>query len=166
MGREKFELSSLEVEIRNAEARDVSALVDLWIENIDFHKKGDGHYKRSPDAHESFSVYVSENISNKNVFIFVAGTANSIIGFCSGEVAIHPVTLAETRYGAINELIVTKKFMRQRVGEKLCLQAVGWFQEKGIDRIEIRAATTNIISVNFWRKMGLRPYSMSIFRGI
>jgi ribosomal protein S18 acetylase RimI-like enzyme len=163
---ELFEMSSLAIEIRKAIFTDINALVDLWIENIDLHKIGDLHYKRAPDAHESFRVYVSENISNKNVFIFVAATANSIIGFCSGEVASHPVTQAETRYGAINELIVTKMFMRQRVGEKLCLQAIGWFQEKGIDRIEIRAATTNTISVNFWNKMGLRPYSMSIFRGI
>jgi ribosomal protein S18 acetylase RimI-like enzyme len=159
-------MGSPAIEIREAVVGDTNVLVDLWIENIDFHKKDDLHYKSSPDAHEGFRVYVSENISNKNVFIFVAATANSVIGFCSGEVAIHPVTLAETKYGAINELIVTKEFMRQSVGEKLCLQAVGWFQEKGIDRIEIRAATTNIVSVNFWKKMGHRQYSMSIFRGI
>lgn len=41
--------------------------------------------------------------------------------------------------------------------------AKGWFASRGLDRLEVRVATTNEVSTVFWRKMGFTAYLESMY---
>ena len=52
-----------EVIIRKAVDADVSSIVELWKELMDFHKERDKIFSRSAAGHESFADYLRSHIS-------------------------------------------------------------------------------------------------------
>lgn len=155
-----------EIIIRKATAKDVSSIVELWKELMDFHKEFDRFFSRSANGHEGFADFITGHISSETSNVFVAEAGKDIVGYCLAIAEKHPPVLEIQKYGLVQDLAVTKKHRRRGIGERLLKEALSWFFEKGVDRIETRVAKCNKLSTEFWAKMGFTPYLETVFMEI
>ena len=152
-----------EITIRKAIAEDVSSIVELWKELMDFHKERDRIFSRSATGHEAFADFVTERISSENSCVFVAEAGKNLVGYCHAFIEKYPPVLEMTEYGLVQDLGVTKEYQRRGIGKRLLKEAQSWFSEKGVHRIEARVAKSNKLSTNFWATMGFTPYLETVF---
>ena len=146
------------VVIREAGAEDVGAIVELWVEMIDFHAERDPFFARSADGDKVFAEFVAKNIAGETVCVLVAERDGRIVGYCQGMIERHPPVLERVEYGQILDFGVTADCRRTGVGEQLCTRLCEWLAAKGVHRIEVRHSIANEIASRFWPKMGFRPY--------
>jgi ribosomal protein S18 acetylase RimI-like enzyme len=155
-----------QVTIRNACEQDLDMIIELWKELMDFHKIRDQHFSRSSDGHKKFMEFISGHIASETSKVLVADYNDSIVGYCLASISNNPPVFVIKEYGSIFDLAVTESHRRTGIGEKLCQEIQKWFKERKIQRIELRVAVTNEVSTSFWRKMGYRPYVVTLYKEI
>ena len=155
-----------EVIIRRAVAKDIPSILELWKELMDFHKERDPIFSRSATGHEQFTEYLMKNIQNEDFYVFVADDDEDLIGYCMVKISTYPPVLEEQRYGEIENIAVSEKYRRSRVGERLLNEARKWYCEKGVHRVEAKVSKINKVSTGFWAKMGFTPYLETVFMEI
>ena len=107
-----------------------------------------------------------KNIQNEDFYVVVAVDGEYLIGYCMAKISMYPPVLEEQRYGEIENIAVTEKYRRSRVGERLLDEVRKWYCDKGIHRIEAKVSRCNIVSTGFWAKMGFTPYLETVFMEI
>jgi ribosomal protein S18 acetylase RimI-like enzyme len=147
-----------QVIIRKAAEKDLPAIVELWKELMDFHQVRDPYFTRSEDGHEAFSTFMADNLKKQDSLVLIAQKQDDIIGYTLAMIASPPPVFKIKRYGEILDFAVTEKYRRLGIGEIFVQRLKKWFDEKNIQRIEVRVATSNEVSQPFWRKMGFSPY--------
>jgi len=152
-----------EVFIRQAVAEDVPFIVEIWKELMDFHKELDAIFSRSATGHEKFTEYVVKNIQNEDFYIVVAVDGRDLVGYCMAKISEYPPVLQEQRYGDIENIAVTEKYRRSKIGARLLNEVRKWYLEKSIRRVEAKVSKFNKVSTGFWAKMGFTPYLESVF---
>jgi GNAT superfamily N-acetyltransferase len=152
-----------EVTIRKAVAEDVSSIVELWKELMDFHKERDRIFSRSATGHEAIADFVTGHISGETSCVLVAEVDKNLVGYCLAFIKKYPPVLEMLEYGLVEDLGVTKRYQRRRIGERLLKEVQNWFSEKGVHRIEARVAKCNKSATEFWAKMGFSPYLETVF---
>lgn len=145
--------------IREATKEDVSKIIPIWRELMDFHAQRDIHFTLCNDAEKAFAAYMLENIDKVDAYLFVAENTTTLVSYCLCTIDKRPpVCEFNPEYGILSELAVLDDYRRQGLGEKMVERAMEWFRSKGIARIEVRVAVTNEVSTQFWRKMGFSTY--------
>ena len=153
-----------EVRIREANERDVSGMVELWTELMQFHSQLDSIFTVRAGADERFAEFVRANIASEDACVLVAGEAGSIAGYCQVKVSQYPPVLEIERYGQIVDLAVRPQSRRRRIGTGLVEAACEWLSRKGVGRVEVRHSTKNALAKAFWRKIGFQPYLTTNFK--
>jgi GNAT superfamily N-acetyltransferase len=69
-------------------------------------------------------------------------------------------------YGEINDISVTKEYQRKRIDTKLVNKNIEWFKSKGIERSEVKIATSNEVSLKFWSKIGMTSFLETMYLNI
>ena len=149
--------------IRQATINDIPLILELWKELMDFHKELDPLFSRSAKGHEKFAEHVKKGICNGDCYVVAAFDGEDLAGYCMAKISKYPPVLEKQEYGEIDNIAVTEKYRRGRVGERLIGEVRKWYREKGIDRIEAKVSKFNKISTSFWAKMGFRPYLETVF---
>jgi len=149
--------------IRSATLGDIPAIVRLWEELMDFHRKRDPFYTRARNGSDLFRRYVEENVGNDAACVLVAVAEDGIVGYCQGIIDHHPSVLAEPDYGQVLDFIVTAGCRNTGIGSQMFQALRRWFQKEGIRRIEVRHSTFNDLATRFWPKMGFKPYVQTLF---
>jgi ribosomal protein S18 acetylase RimI-like enzyme len=152
-----------EMTIRKATLKDVPSIVELWKELMDFHKERDKLFSRCATGDKTFADFVTGHISSAASRVFVAKAGSDIVGYCLAIVAKSPPVLKTKKYGLIQDIAVTGAYRRRGIGERLLKEALNFFKEKGLHRIEARFATNNKLSTGFWAKMEFKPYLKTVF---
>lgn len=153
-----------QMRIRRAAPEDRDAIVELWKEYMDFHAARDQHFARSAEGPQRFGDYLSGRIvdaascTHAASCVLVAEHNQEVVGYCLATIAKFPPVFASREYGSISDLAVAAKVRRQGIGQALVEAALRWFAERDVHRIEVRVATSNELSMAFWRKMGFAPY--------
>jgi ribosomal protein S18 acetylase RimI-like enzyme len=147
--------------IRAATSEDVSAITALWQELMDFHQARDPLFARAADGHVRFAEFIEGRIASTTACVLVAVEPPMLVGFCLATIAKLLPLFAQPTYGAILDLAVTAAYQRQGIGQALVVEAVRWFREHQIERLEVRVSVANEVATAFWRKIGFSPY-MSI----
>jgi ribosomal protein S18 acetylase RimI-like enzyme len=150
--------------IRKATTADVSGIVPLWKELMDFHKLRDMHFASAPDGEDYYREFITKHLGSTNSCVLVAEYRGGLVGYCLAIQAQLPQVFAHRHYGDIFDLAVTLKYRRLGVGEKLVAEALAWFKSRGLRRVETRVAATNEVSTSFWRKMGFRTFVTHVFK--
>ena len=146
------------IQIRQANANDLPAIKELWVQMIDFHTVRDSYFQRAKEGHERFGEYVREYIESPEWLILVAVTADRVIGFSMGTIASYPPVYQQTHHGYIADMVVAEEFRDQGIGTRIFENMIPWFRENGVTRIELEVATANEISQSFWNRIGFRDY--------
>ena len=150
--------------LRRATSNDIPAIVELWKEMMDFHKKRDPFFTRSVDGEQVFSQYLEKNINSETACVYVAIVGGTIVGYCQGTVEKNPPMLTATDYGQVLDFAVAADYRRTGVGERLCNALQGWFVLKGVNRLEVRHSEFNEAASRFWAKMGFKPFLKTLYK--
>ena len=150
--------------LRKAMLKDVPAIIVLWKEMMDFHKKSDPFFTRAVDGEEVFSQFLEKNINSETACVYVAIVGGKIVGYCQGMLEKHPPVLTVTDYGQVLDFAVAADYRRTGVGERLCRALQGWFVLKGVHRLEVRHSEFNETASRFWAKMGFKPFLKTLFK--
>jgi len=150
--------------LRRATLDDIPAIVELWKEMMDFHKKRDPFFTRADDGEQAFGQYLEKNINSEAACIYVAIIGGTIVGYCLGTLEKHPPVLSVTDYGQVHDFAVTADYRRSGVGERLCNALQGWFVLKGVHRLEVHHSEFNEAASHFWEKMGYKPFLKTLYK--
>jgi ribosomal protein S18 acetylase RimI-like enzyme len=152
------------MEIRPAREEDVSGLVDLWIEFMDFHTALDPDYVRSRDAVENWTAYVSEKISDEKFRIIVAVDRGRLVGHLVATLKEYPPVFTLKNYGFVQEIAVNYAYRRKGVGRRLYAAAEEWLLSAGVSRIQIKVDSDNESSRSFWKAVGFGPHTETLIK--
>ena len=152
-----------EIIIRKAAVEDISSIVELWKELMDFHKERDRIFSRSATGHERFSDYLKGHISKENSCLFVAEADKDIVGYCLVFIEKYPPVIELKEYCLVQDIAVTQKYRRMGIGKRFLEEAQKWRCEKGVHRVEARVSTYNKAARDFWADMGFAPYLETVF---
>jgi ribosomal protein S18 acetylase RimI-like enzyme len=152
-----------QITIRKAAPKDVPAILELWKELMDFHKKLNSIWTISACGHKQFAEYVIQHTNSKDSCAFVATDGKKPVGYCLIKISNYPPVLKRRQYGELTNMAVTKKYRRYGIGQKLVTKVRKWCAKRGISRIEAKYSTENPMAAGFWAKAGFRPYLKSTF---
>ena len=144
--------------IRPARASDIPAIVDLWMELMDFHAERDPWFRRSADGHIGFAEHLANCMDDARYVLLVAELDGQIVGYSLAEITQRPAAFAEREHGFITDIAVTAKCRRLGIGTRLAEETIRCLQERGMRKIVLSYASANEVSRAFWRKMGFQPY--------
>ena len=148
----------MHAKIRKARQRDKDCIVELWKQFIDFHKQRDAHFSRSRKGHLKFKDFLSKKISARNALVLVAQINRRVVGYVIASIDAYPPVFVDKHYGAIYDLMVDSAFRRRGIGRRLFSETRKWFRKKGMKRIELSVAVTNLLAMRFWKEMGFKTY--------
>ena len=148
----------MKITIRRARQSDLDDMVVLWKEMMDFHRKSDRHFARSPKGHANWTKFAAGMIRSKKALVLVGRHRGELVGHLIACVDKYPPVFQDKVYGAIHDMVVRSEYRRHGVGTKLFREARQWFRKKGIKRIELGVAATDPISTSFWGKMGFKTF--------
>jgi GNAT superfamily N-acetyltransferase len=152
-----------EITILKATTKDVPAIVELWKELMDYHKKLDPLFTRSTSGHKRFAEFLIHHINSNDSRVFVAMDGKNPVGYCLIKISDYPPVLEKQQYGELSNMAVTKKYRRCGIGKRLIKKVCQWCAKRGISRIEARYSTANQPTAEFWAKVGFRPYLETTF---
>ena len=152
-----------QVKIREAVMEDVPAIVEIWKELMDFHKRLDAIFSRSATGHEGFAEFLTSNMENEDSCVLVAADGEHIVGYCQACISKYPPVLVREKYVEIFDMAVTKKYQRQGIGRMIIDALRRWYADKDVDRIELKYLTANKSAEEFWTKMGFKSYLKTAF---
>lgn len=148
-----------DIVIRQADTVDMSSILPLWRELMEFHASLDPYFTLRPDAENNFKKFLLSNLEEKEKnHIVLAEADGEVVGYMMGLILTNPPVFELKQYGEIMDACVSPQHRRSQIGEQLFQAMKNWFQSKGLTRIDINAAATNRVSNSFWKKMGFRPY--------
>lgn len=155
-----------EVLIRKAGAGDLEVIGKLWCEFMDFHSARDPHYSRAEAGEKCFKEFIGKRIASADSRVLVAESGGEVVGYLLAGLTQNPPVLKERDYGVISDLAVTGRCRRMDIGGKMYREALLWFAERGVRRIELRVAAANEVSTAFWVKNGFAPYAVVLSKNI
>ena len=145
--------------IREANKKDMNAIVGLWQEMMDFHIEKSDLYQMKRDAQEIYSNYIINVLISPEYVVLVYEIENKVLGYLIATESDEPLVYEGT-VGLILEISVTEKHRNKGIGEKLLTEIEKYFLNKGINRIECMVSNFNDISKGFWFKHQYKPYNI------
>jgi ribosomal protein S18 acetylase RimI-like enzyme len=144
--------------IRSAHSRDLDRVVALWIALTEHHGYRDPLFALRPDADAEIHRLLAARLHDPEAAIFVYERDGALLGFCTVRIDHAPPILVEVQRAEITDLMVIEGERRRGVGRALVERALGWMEERGIERCEIRVASHNAEGQHFWRSVGFDDF--------
>ncbi len=145
--------------IREATIKDMSAIIDLWEEMMNFHIEKSDLYLMRPNARNIYTNYLKNVLRNPDYIKLVFEDEEEVLAYLIATESSDPPVF-EGRVGIILELSVAPKNRNKGIGEKLLADIEEYFNDKGIKRIECMVSYFNEVSKGFWSKNGYEPYNV------
>jgi GNAT superfamily N-acetyltransferase len=144
--------------IREANRRDISALVTLWQEMMDHHRAYDSRFRFSANAPREVEKHLLETLRSRASRVLVGEAEGRVIGYIVGEVHARRPIYPVGDYGFITDICVSAVWRRKGVGRTLVAALERWFETQRVTSIELFAAALNPESIAFWAQMGYTDY--------
>jgi GNAT superfamily N-acetyltransferase len=145
-------------EIRQAEAGDRVAVLELWEEMMVIHSDLDDRLSVGPSWKSEITDLFRRWRTEPRRRVIVAEGPAGVMGFAVGSLAAVVLGLKPSTYGHIAHLCVAAEFRRHGVGRQLFSSLRDWFQVRGVGSIHLYASPLNPVSQQFWRSLGFEDY--------
>ena len=143
------------MEIRSARPEDIDSLVGLLEELFAIEEDFTFDRQRQADG-----LHMMIEASSSAVFVAVHNTR--VIGMISGQLTI---STAEGGYALLIEDLMVVENMRKKGVGKALLHAVGdWGNERGADRMQLLADSSNRTALSFYERNGWRQSKLICLR--
>ena len=156
----------MEVTIRKATMKDIPSVLKLWMKLMEFHHTLSIHFELANDAEIVWESYIREQLDEQNFLLIVAEVSGNIIGFSLVSIQSNIPVFKIKEYGVIYDFFVEEAFRRRGIGRKIFAFARKWFEQKGVENLQVSAAHNNPIAQGFWHAMGFTNYLDRLSRGI
>lgn len=101
-----------------------------------------------------------KKLKKRDCRFFIAEDKGKPIGFIEGCVKKTPPFYKYSRRGEIGPTFVIKEYRKKNIGRELAKEMLGWFKSKDINWVQLTTHAENINSINFWKKLGFKEYSI------
>ncbi len=145
--------------VRKCEKRDLEHIKGLFREFVSYHESLDAYFGKVDNHDVLFETYILSHMDTEKSRVLVAEHDSETIGYCLGYIRERPPVYPEIQYGYIDNFCVSDRWQSKGIGTEIFLQMARWFQEQGIQEIELSAAISNPKAMRFWRKMGFTPFN-------
>jgi len=141
-------------QIRSAHPRDLDRVAALWIALTEHHASEDPLFALRPNAGAEICRLLTATLGDPDAAIFVYEHDGALLGFCTVRIDRAPGIQVEVERAEITDLMVSANQRRRGVGRALVERALGWVEERGVERCEVRVASRNSEGQGFWRSVG------------
>jgi GNAT superfamily N-acetyltransferase len=155
---------SEKVTIIDAGHHHIPAIVEVWTELMDHHSRLDPIFEYKETGPDQIEAHLRELTGRDDAKVIVAVSGGRVIGFTLGIISKHPPVLVTETYGLVSDIAVVEAFRRRGIGGRMLEKVIGWFEETGIDRVELRVSPKNTIGYSFWEKHGFKDYLHVLYR--
>lgn len=145
---------------------DVPAILDLWIELMDFHAALNPVFTRSADAREKYEVFLWNLLDSGEALCLVAReepSSGAPAGYALARINREPPVFERMPRGLLLDFYVRPGARRRGLGGAMLGRMKEWFAGRGIARIEVMMYPGNPIASAFWRKQGFADYLHGLF---
>lgn len=143
--------------IRTANAHDVDAIGELWLQLLAYHRQIDPENmpEPAPDGARRYAVRVGDSLDDTHTRVFVAEDDGRVVGYVMGVIVdMVPETFIAARSGFLADIYVLSDYRGQGVGRALVEAFRGWLQGRGVTHYEWFVAEKNAEARAFWQKVG------------
>ena len=141
--------------IRPATPVDRDALLDLWIELIEYHRSLDPDYPSALGIREAILEEISRGIGARNCRLLVAEEDGRLQGFLFAKIEANSGEIAgEPGPCWIHELFVASEWRRRGIASALLGEADRFFGSHAPGRVVVRVESGNLDGLRFWERHG------------
>ena len=144
--------------IRPAAARDLEAVVALWIDLTRHHERLDALFQLREDAEAELRELLRAVLRDPDARVLLHDPGGAPDGLCIVRVDRAPPIYRETERAEITDLGVRAAARRRGIGRALAEAALDWVRAQGVRRVEVRVVTANDEGRAFWRTLGFVPF--------
>ena len=144
------------INISEAGAQHINTIADCWqsIDQCSPHQPfGDIAIEKRQRAQE----LIKHAIDSTDALVFIATTAQEIIGTISGHIYQRPAS-ERSQVGVIYSLWVNQGQRRQGVGQALLSHIEQHLHGMGAQALQVGWDTQNTVAIEWWHKRGYAPY--------
>jgi GNAT superfamily N-acetyltransferase len=139
-----------EAGIRRARGEDCRALVELWVDLIDHHRRLGVARASRPALREALAEEIARALRRESSAVWVAEAQGGAVAFLLAEAGANAA-------GSIHELFVTQARRRAGTATALVAEADAWLGRRGADRVRVRVESVNTDALDFWSALGFEP---------
>ncbi len=151
--------------IRPATPVDRDALLDLWIELVEYHRSLDPDYPSALGIREAILEEISRGIQGRNCRLLVAEGGGRLHGFLFAEIEANTGEIAgEPGPCWIHELFVAPEWRSRGIASALLAEADRFFGSRASGRgapgggapgrVVVRVESGNLDGLRFWERRG------------
>lgn len=156
-----------ECTIRSATTRDLDAIVARWHDLMDAHRALDeALYATAPHAPGTYRAFVRRHLSKRSSIVLVAERGASVLGYLLGGKGQRSPIYAVGQVGMIFDLVVQPQLRRAGLGRALVDAAIAWFDQRGLEYVQVNFSTLNPSAAEFWPAMGFAPFLCEAYRPV
>jgi GNAT superfamily N-acetyltransferase len=142
-------------DIRAATPADREAVLELWLELIEYHRSLDPEYPSALGIREAVLDEICRGIEARNCQILVAERGDTLLGFLFAEIEANPGEIAgEPGPRWIHELFVAPEQRRRGIASALLAEVSRFFGSHEPGRVVVRVESGNIDGLRFWERRG------------
>lgn len=148
-----------DIKIRMATVDDVSGIMPIFSEVVDYHADIDSEVYTDADMN-AFEQSVRDQLTKDNWKIFVAETDDKIIGFLTLQIRRNRRqygNVADTD-GNIDCLAVDKNYRHMGIGTKLMEHVENYLKDNHIFEMRLTVSMYNLNAIKCYEKMGMKNY--------
>ncbi|MFH1738624.1 MAG: GNAT family N-acetyltransferase [bacterium] len=139
-------------------AKDIHRVTELWREMMAYHLSLDRRFELAIGSNEAYEEYLRATMENYDMAVFVAETAEQVVGYTIAMILSNPAVFALDRYGFISEMGVERTCQRGGIGQRMWEHTRRWFKRRGIEVIQLNVSPHNEKGYSFWKKVGCTEF--------
>jgi ribosomal protein S18 acetylase RimI-like enzyme len=155
-----------DIRIRRAAPADLPELGTLGALLMRAHYTFDDKRFMAPgaDPETAYASFIEPQLGDPNAAIFVAERDGAVIGYVYA--GIEAASFRELRHeaGFIHDLAVAEGSRRTGVAQRLVAAAIGWLNERGIERVMLWTAQPNDAAQRLFARLGFRRTMIEMSR--
>ena len=140
--------------IRRARGEDQPALIALWLNLVEYHRRLTPDFPALPGIRDVIASEVRRGAKRDSCRLFVAEDAECLVGFLFAEIeSVSPIS-PEPAPAWIHELWVEPEMRRAGIGGRLLAEAEAFFGSRRVARLSVRVESANAAGLEFWERRG------------
>ena len=152
------------MEVVPAAERHIEDIIRLWERLAAYHAALDPFFVMCRGATGTFETHLRQAVEAEDFLVLVCVSEGEVIGYALSSVEQHPPVVECRAFGHMDDLVVDEHRRRRGAGGMLVSATVEWFEERGIDRVEMEVAEANEPGLAFWRAVGFTNFQRIMVR--
>jgi len=143
------------MEIRKANIIDIESLIELRLENAEYHANL-LQYELKADYADFFKTHTENCFNNEDCNIIIALVGDKVIGYIIGFInQKHPIFDIGME-GLIDDFYISSSFQKKGYGNNLYDKLLIWFNHNNIEYINLNVYDKNLKGMKFWNKQNFK----------